>query len=349
MMKKMFLLLLVLVLAVSIGIVGCTAPAEEEEEEPEEIVLTFGAQASETHFLGQLLLEWQEKITEDTDGRVQWENYYGGALVSFDNTYAEVVAGLVDVADMTPRYEQGEFPIQKRYDPFFIGALTQDAEISVFTAITQMFPEIEAEFSEVKILDHGVVSSPYELMTSKPVYSLDDLDGLQLKSPPGYISVLAEYGATGQVMSMFELYPSLETGVIDGLIGQTETLESFNFADLLKYHTTLSLPFGPYNGHIMNLDVWNSLPSDIQQVFEDNREFRTSEYIDAWEQITEDGIEYALEQGVEFIELAPEELAEFHELVKAVAEERAKELDDQGLPGTEIYTEVKRLIAEYNA
>lgn len=350
MTKKIFLILLALVLAVSIGIVGCTAPAEEEEEEEEEpeiITLKFGTVAPETHLVSQAVLSWQNKITEETDGVVQWENYFG-TLLSIQDCYAEIQAGLVDIGGIGANYEPVGFQIQKTWAIFFIGAQSPEVCLQVSMDLRETFPEIDGEFSEVKLVGDGLGSSSYNLMTTNvPIRSLSDLTGLQIKTYGAQTEVINELGASGVEMSMYDVYPSLETGILDGLIGPSETLKSLNLVDLVRYHTTLNLASGITLCYGMNLDTWNSLPEEIQQVFEDNTQFLSNETMRLFDEDTQASFTLGAEQGIEFIELAPEELEYVYDLCREIAIETAEMLDAQGLPGTEIYEEAQRLIAEY--
>lgn len=346
-MKKIFLVLLALVLALSLGIVGCTAPAEqeEEEEEPEEIVLRYGHFATEGHWLAERTLNWENKITEETNGVVQWENYFG-TLVSPSDTYSEIIEGVVDIGFFSPPYEQSGFEIQKAWTPFFLGADTADIQLAVANDLAEMFPEIAAEFSEVKILSNGSTSAIYHLLTKQPVYSLADFAGLQLRCRPHDIPVIEALGATAVTMSMFDVYPSLETGVLDGLIGPTEVLKSMNMADLITCQVTLNLPAGAHWSDGMNWDSWNSLPPDIQQVFEDNFEV-WSEENDKWLwQAGEEGIAFAEQLGNTFIELPPEELAKLYELMDSNFRAIMAVLDAKGYNATAIYEEIRRLVEE---
>ena len=149
-------------------------------------------------------------------------------------------------------------------------------------------------------------------------------------------------------MSMFDVYVALEKGTIDGLFGPYEALKSLRLGEVVDYCTALNIANGPSAQRIMNLNSWNRLPPDIQKVFEDNIEWWGYEIQKSLENADQAGIEFGKEQGVEFIELSPEDLKKFYSLLEAVALKDAAELDAKGLPGTKIFSETRRLIELYS-
>jgi TRAP-type C4-dicarboxylate transport system substrate-binding protein len=97
----------------------------------------------------------------------------------------------------------------------------------------------------------------------------------------------------------------------------------------------------------MNLDSWNRLPKDIQEIFEKSIEFWSLED-NKWRDADDvAGIEIAKKSGVEFIELPPDELAKVYKAAEIAMLKEAAKLDEKGLPGTKIFNEVRRLVEKY--
>src|SRR5699024_11963352 len=88
---------------------------------------------------------------------------------------------------------------------------------------------------------------------------------------------------------------------------------------------------------VMNEDVWNSLSEEDQQIIRDISEdmvTRSAEMFDEW---TEIGIESAAEKNVEVYELGEAELDEWKEYIMPTVENWIQNVEDQGLPGQEVY------------
>ena len=94
----------------------------------------------------------------------------------------------------------------------------------------------------------------------------------------------------------------------------------------------------------VNLDTWNSLPANVQKVFEDNRDWFAQEIGRQFEAKDAGGLATAKEMGVEFITPSPEAVKEFFDYLKVVCLEGAAKLDAKGIRGTEMFNEQRRLV-----
>ncbi|GAI46426.1 unnamed protein product, partial [marine sediment metagenome] len=83
----------------------------------------------------------------------------------------------------------------------------------------------------------------------------------------------------------------------------------------------------------MNMDTWNSLPKDVQQVMDDlalEQSVWTGEYMDTH---TEEAITYAIkDEGCEMITISPEEKAEWDALLEPLVDEYLADMAAKGLP-----------------
>jgi TRAP-type C4-dicarboxylate transport system substrate-binding protein len=126
------------------------------------------------------------------------------------------------------------------------------------------------EFTGTHFLSYCGPVGPYYIMTAKkPVKTLEDLKGLRIRSGGVTADMVTAWGASPINVPTSEVYESLSKGVFDGGILGGETLNGFKLAEVVNYITVT--PFYVYGPSmlLMNLDRWNSLPADIQQVFTD--------------------------------------------------------------------------------
>lgn len=345
-LKLLSLNLLILMLVAIPYMTAC----EGEEGEPLEVIeLTYAAEEGPTAAFSLADMIWIEKIEEETGGRVKITPYWGGTLLSLTEGYEELVQGAADIAKVSIEYGSAPgFDILRTMGSFYYGATSLEQTRLVDEAIRELFPEIDGEMSAVKILGYQSVTA-YQLHTrDTPVRTLADLEGLQIKAIPMYTGPLAEFGATAMSVPMPEVYTNLEKGIIDGFMGPYEVLSSFNLAEVTKYHTAFNMSSCHYAVKLMNMDTWNSLPAEIQQVFEDNVDFWTLQLDNSIQNVDQEGIDYATSLGNEFIELPPEDLQEFYRVWEVEARKGAEALDALGLPGTAIFEEVRRLIELYS-
>jgi TRAP-type C4-dicarboxylate transport system substrate-binding protein len=345
--RKLFLILLALVLAVSIGLVACTTPAEEEEEEEEEevIELTLALIEPEVTEYSMAVKEWIAKIENDCGGLVKITPYWSGTLIGPGKGKEECMAGVADITHIMVGYEPG-FTLSNAKEAFSYN-VPFEYQFQIFKEAFENIPEWKAEYDGVKIIGWRCAPNYWVHTCQIAIRTLEDFQGLTLKGLPFMAEPFKTLGAEITVVPLSELYTSLEKNIIDGWFLTCGPLKSFNLAEVTKYNTDVNLSIGASAHLVMNLDSWNSLPSEIQKVFEDNMEFHDAAVKRTHVELEQEAMGYALEMGNEFIELSPEDQQRLYDLMEESAYELAAQLDAQGLAGTELLEEIQRLVDEY--
>jgi len=127
-----------------------------------------------------------------------------------------------------------------------------------------------------------------------------------------------------------------------------EVLKGWKQAEVIKYTTECySVGYTTAMYVIINLDTWNSLPPDVQRVFEKVSEDWIPKHAKGWDAADDAGRAFTLEQGNEIIPLSEEESARWAGAVRPVIDEYAQSLEDKGLPGKEYVEFIKNLIEKH--
>ena len=173
--------------------------------------------------------------------------------------------------------------------------------------------------------------------TKKPVRTLEDLKGMQIRCPPGLeAESLKALGATPVSVPMPEVYTALERGMVDGATISWNAVDSFKLYEVTKYdHNNNELCYA-FTTVAMNLDTWNSLPPDIQKIIDDLSPWAQELQHQYMDDEVQTGIADAKGKGNTFIDLTSQEKARWVAAVKPVQDAWAAKLDAQGLPGTEV-------------
>jgi TRAP-type C4-dicarboxylate transport system substrate-binding protein len=329
---------LAIILAIAVGSAGA---AEKS------ITIRYASPYSPKHPQAIPNVVWMEKMEKETNGRLKFKAYFGGTLMSPKESYAELQKGVADATTVTVAYSPHGFDLHKGIFPFMYGEPNDGLRRKIFKEIAAKFPEIYAEFKDVKILRLSTGSN-YQLVTTKPVRNINDLKGMSIKATGHYVQWVKGAGGEGVPLPMSETYIALQKGTVDGLLAPVETMKTFKFAEVAKYVTVLNITSTPYPGEAMNLNTWNSLPADLQDKIADSQEWWESEYDRVQETKNQEGKAFAKSKGVEFIEPAPEDLSGFYELLKKVCLDSARKLDQEGFQGTAIFNEI-RLLVEKNS
>lgn len=306
-----------------------------------EFNLTYASPYSTTHPYGAADEAWIERIEEQTDGRVDITAYWGRSLISSREGVDELEAGIADMAYITPIYATSGYELNRQTPAFFYGYSDPAHVLAVYQQLWEDFPTFAEELSGVRVLGFNVGTPMHLQLRDTPVRELEDLQGLRIRSANDYIGALAQFGAEGVAMPMGDTYPALQRGVLDGVIAPYEALKSLSFGEVVEYYVDLPHSRGAYASRAMNQAVWDSLPEDIQAVFIDNIDWLTQKNLENSIAAEEAGKAFGDEQGVTFIDIADSEKERYAEAFVSSAREVAENLDERGLPGSEILEQVR--------
>jgi len=339
---KLVTLVLAVVVIASLVFAGCAKPVPA----PDKVIEMSWATGLPPFHGGvkYVAVPWAEMIGERTNGRVKIEIYPGGALCKDDKVYPSVVSGLVDIGPGVLAHYPGRFPLSSVMELPLLGFTSANDATKALWEVYEKFPEVRAEYSDVHML--WLKDKPlFQIQTvKKPVRTLEDLKGLKLRSIGGVAGeILTRLGGVPVVMPAPDSYLSMEKGVIDGSVFPWEAMESFKLYELVNYHTVVNL----YTGGdfvVMNLDLWNSLSPDIQEVFDEvsgawGADFESK----VWDEQDALGRESCLNAGNEIYTLPPEELEKWKEILQPMWTEWVADTEAKGLPGQAVLDEILRL------
>lgn len=289
-----------------------------------------------------------DKIEEETQGRVEFERYFGGTLVSGDEGYAELAAGVANVAWFSRIAKPAGYDLGVFMETAFM-LVPSDCALPIMDELCQTFPQIMAEYTEVKPLVNPTILGEYQLQTTgKAVRKPEDLKGLTVNIPGTcYVDLVTVPGGSATNLGPPDWYMALQKATIDGILLFPESVISMKFSEVIDYITMVNFGDGPEMNRGMNWDTWNSLPADIKEVFENNVGYLTYQVVMQFERANAAGLEAASASGIEIIQLSPAELEEFYQIAVEIQDREAATLDDMGLPATDILKEVRRLTEKY--
>jgi len=286
---------------------------------------------------------WKAEVEKRTAGKVAIDTYPGGTLLGAKNMMDGVIAGQADIGCLTMAYQPGRF-IVTNATGLPMGLPNAKVASMVLWDIYQKYqPDA---FAKVKVLTM-FTTAPTNIMSKVAVRNLDDIKGLDLRSPGGAVKILKAWGANPVGMPMPATVEALQKGVVKGLFSSTEVMKDFKFAESCKYVTltnTLIVPFAV----VMNMDKWNSLPKDVQMVMEGlgvQQAMWTGTYMDNHVAVADEWSKNV--QNVEFIELAPAEKAKWDAKLSFVAENWIKKANEKGFPGQAIVADIKTFTKMY--
>ena len=299
-----------------------------------------------THIQTKVPEAWAAEIEKRSKGQIKIKIFTGGSLTPAPQIYDGVVKGISDFGLSVFAYSPGRFPV--------IAAVDNPLGYPNAFVATRTINELYRKFNPKELSDVHVcylfAHGPGLLHTArKPVYKLEDVKGLKIRSTGTSQLIVRAFEAAPVAMSQGETFDALKKNIVDGTLVPIEALEGFKQAEVLKY-TTLTYSAAYSQGFFvaMNLDKWNALPKDLQQIITDV----SKEYEDitakAWGDSDESGRKFALNLGHEFIKLSDEESAKFMEAVKPVFSEYIKNANEKGVDGQAVFDAVKEMVEKYS-
>lgn len=306
-----------------------------------EFNLTYSTTYSPTHPYGQADEQWMARIHEQTDGRVAITPFWGGALINSREGIDELNAGVADMAYIAPIYASSGYDLNRLTPQFFYGYEDALEVLRVYMQLWDQYPQFSQELEGAQVLGYNVGTPMHLMLRNKPFNEMSDLQGLRIRSAVDFIGALTAAGAEGVTMPMTDTYPSLQRGVLDGVIAPYEALRSLSFAEVIKYYSELPHSRGAYPSRAINADAWAQLPEDIQQVFLDNVQWLTETTYTLSQASEDKGRAYGEELGVAFNSVDEAVIAQYSSAFEPAARRTAEELDARGLPGTEILAKVR--------
>lgn len=332
-MKKSFVLSALLTLIFGLALSGPVGART--------IQLTYSIFFPPTHGQCQAAMSWAAEIEERTAGQVKIQVFPTGTLTQPQQCYDGVVKGISDIGMSAFAYTRGRFPAMEALDlPLgYPDGMTATRTANAF--YDQFRPE---ELKEVKVLYlHG--HGPGLLHTKEPVRSIEDLQGLKIRSTGLSARIVESLGGVAVAMPQNAAYEALQKGVVEGTFSPIETLKGWKQGEVIKYTTDApSIGYTTAMYVVMNRDKWEKLPADVQQVFE----AVSQEWIDVhgatWDKDDAAGREFTLSLGNQIVTLSDEENARWEKAVQPILDSYAAAVNEKGLPGDDYVRTLKSLV-----
>ena len=381
-MKKRLLLVLAIVLACGMVLAACggggdapaaepdpapaqssggDAPADDPAPAPDPVDdRVFDIAVAQSH--GEPVSPgWKwcwDEIEKRSEGRITITVYWSGSLLSVPEIPKGLGEGAAGISNMPSNNFPDVLPLNTRILQLpFMGLQDGNETAEIYMQLLSEFPEMVQEFNDVGIMPIGTTCLGYygmQFTDPKPVHLPADLAGKKI-IPYNllFLPVLEANNASGSYIPPGQAYESLEKGVVDGYINGWAFAGFFALTDLVTSHTD----FGEYGAFQdlnllgMNLELWNDMPADLQQIIKDVLVGDGKGYNKMWDDtlaLVANEQEKAEAKGDTFVMLNDEELAvwagEIVPLHQGVLDEINAARGDT--VANDIYKRAQELIAE---
>jgi TRAP-type C4-dicarboxylate transport system substrate-binding protein len=347
-MSKKWIFCIIVVFAVSLfGLAFSVPSATAKETKP--IEFRFAHHDPPGGPGGRSTAMWAKKVEEVTKGKVKITMYPASALAKGNATYDAVKSNVAQIGWSTNGLYPGRFPLTDLLSQPFIGAKSALAGGMALWNNYQKFPEVRAEYSDVKVLVlHTHQGAP--IGTRKvAVKRLDDLKGLKIRATAGgALQWLKAVGAAPLTMPPFDIYTNMEKGIIDGWTIDLIGAEGFKIYEVTDYYT---LPYYYVNTFwvVMNQNAWNSLPKDIQQAIDkvSGQWAIKNIFAPIWDAGDRESIKRMGIKKDQMFTLPDADVVKAKEISKTVWADEINKLQSAGKPAQKVFDETLRFLKQF--
>jgi TRAP-type C4-dicarboxylate transport system substrate-binding protein len=217
------------------------------------------------------LVSWGKWMEQKSDGRLVFDFKPDGAILPPPEILDGVANGVADMGDLFMGLYAGRFPLNEVLMlPLMFDYPAARAAGLTATDLAAKYPQLTEEFTKanVKFLGYMPMGPGQIHTTSKQVKTAADLKGMVLESHSGeYVAeALKILGATPEQINPAEGFDALAKGIVQGTVGEFEFIVSAGFNQVIKYSTEVGTFGNGFEAVVMNLDAWNKLPADLQEL-----------------------------------------------------------------------------------
>lgn len=279
--------------------------------------LTYATQHTENTPYSRATAEWAELVEERTDGRVTVDISYGESLLDAAEVLPGIAEGRADAGFVVDSMYQNQLPLTSASSiPF-----DRTNGVAQALAFHQMYRDNEqyrAEWEDLGVhMLHFQPSAPAAIGSNDPIETLDDLAGKSIRCLGFICNALQGIGANPVAISSAEIYEAMERGTIDGWTAYPfQDILANQFQEVTEYVTDPGMGAYIQASTPINLEVWNSLPADVQDTLTELSEEYYDIYVEQANQLERETCEATNEAGVELSIMPESETQAWEEQVR---------------------------------
>lgn len=213
--------------------------------------------------------KYLDLIEQKTNGRVRFKVFYSRSLIPAGKELQSVHAGTVDVAFANIPYFSRKVPLMDTVIPYV--PPNQEWAPQIVEELTPILQQAFKNYNVHLMMSHAFVLS-YMCASPKPILTPDDYKGRIVRGPGGNLGYFCKLnGGAPVTIPITEVYMAMQKGTMDLLWTSNASFYERKFYEVAPHGTYDKDMFLLELAVIMNGDVWNRLPKDIQKIMQDCR------------------------------------------------------------------------------
>ncbi len=293
---------------------------------------------------------WMDAVTKKTNGRVQFQTFWGCALGSPPEHTSILQKGIADVVLTNLMYTPGKMPLKQYEYAFPFGPVDPVIVTKAKRRIREEFPVFKKNLAKYNgMLISNCSAAPYQFLSKDPIRSLADVKGKKVALIGRYFGRwVSPAGMVPVVAAAADRYTMLQTGVIEVDLLPLDMFYSYKIYEQAPNLILADLLTANFIDLLVNTKSFNKLPKDIQKIFletgkEVEMQMATVE-IKKW--IDSKVMAGFKAKGVKTFKFPEQDRAKWAQMCEDIPAEWAKEVTAMGYPGWEIVNRYQDICEE---
>ncbi|UXZ54692.1 C4-dicarboxylate ABC transporter substrate-binding protein [Halomonas sp. 7T] len=210
-----------------------------------------------------------DRVNELTNDKIAIEVYPGGTLGSALRVTNTVKSGVAQVSHNYINYDYGTDPTTALLAGHSSGLTPEEFMLWMYEGGgADLYEEYRREVFDVVAFPCAILGTEIFLHSNKPVRTLEDFQGLRLRTSGAWAEIASRLGASTVVMAGSDIYSALERGVIDAAEwGSPEMNRPTGFQEVAQYVITPGVhQSGGFLECQVNTSTWDELSEEDQSM-----------------------------------------------------------------------------------
>ena len=269
--------------------------------------------------------------------KIVWNQAYGGTIAKIGGALEAIEEGIADMGFVGTIFEASKMPLHNVSYMTPFGTENIFHIVDVMTELQAKIPELAQEWTRHnQIYLGGAALDTYGILTDFPVKTVDDVKGHKIAAPGPSANWLKGTGGVPVASNLNEYYNGIKTGVFEG------TLTFMTAASAIKVYEVAPnicmVNFGSQfaGGISINKDVFESFPSEVQEIFLNVGKNYTKKLAEAQTARANKAMAMMKKNGAKVIYLSEAERKRWANKLPNVPMQWAVGMEEKGLPGKAI-------------
>jgi len=332
---------------------GGGAPATSDQKYDITVELNYPEPAA------NVLTQYFNDLTELSDGRLNFDIYYGLSLSGQEGLLDALMSGVVQAAGFMPYNYDTMFPYSGAlFNMPFLGFADMEVASKVWREMYATTDVMQAEYERAGLTVVAAMGNPIYNMYFKDqdvdVRVPADLKGMTLiANVPEIQQMLVDNGAAPVECPPPDYYTNLEKGVCDGIIQHINILTSFGVnPELCGTSILFEQGGGGFVTSILNVvwktDFLNSLPQDLQDIIMERSVSLGDEMLANDAGLVAENTKISADSGATMIYLTEAEVQAWKDAAVAIKEASLQRYVDEGATDMfNVYDKLQETITKY--